>query len=310
MSDDHPMREKIGVSAALTTPFDDTGAIDWPRFTAHAKRLLQTDIRVVTAFGTTGEGVSISASARASLFEHAAGAGIEAGSLVECVYGPSSQDAGDHARRSLDAGCAGILLTPPFYFKQPTEEGVYRWFAEVLERAGSASRDVILYNIPGLTGVRIGPGLVTRLRLAFPQAIAGVKDSSGDWQQTAALLAEHRDLAILVGHEGDLARAARAGASGSISGLANFAPELIAKLVRGEDELLIDNILDRLLKLPVVPAVKAVLAATTGDPAWSRVRAPLVPVQDTDGLRPCEEISLLVQDWLASASGRTTQRAG
>ncbi|MGX5847365.1 dihydrodipicolinate synthase family protein [Mesorhizobium sp. PL10] len=294
MLDNHPMRKKIGVSAALTTPFDDKGAIDWPRFASHARHLLGQGMRVVTAFGTTGEGISISASARAPLYERMATAGIDAGSLVECVYGPSSQDAGDHVRRSLDGGCGGILLTPPFYFKQPTEEGVYRWFAEVLERAGPAGRDVILYNIPGLTGVHIGPKLVARLRIAFPNLIAGVKDSSGDWNQTTALLAEHRDLAILVGHEGHLAKAVRQGASGAISGVANFAPALVAKLVRGKDDPLIDALLDRLLKLPVVPAVKAILAAQTGDVVWSRVRAPLEPVEEASGLKACKEMAAMV----------------
>ena len=306
MLDDHPMRKKIGVSAALTTPFDDGGAIDWPRFAAHAKHLLGQGMRVVTAFGTTGEGISISASARAPLYERMAAAGIGAGSLVECVYGPSSQDAGDHARRSLEAGCGGILLTPPFYFKQPTEEGVYRWFAEVLERTGPAGRDVILYNIPGLTGVRIGPKLVTRLRTAFPQAIAGVKDSSGDWDQTTALLAEHRDLAILVGHEGHLARAVRQGASGAISGVANFAPALVAKLVRGEDDPSIDALLGILLELPVVPAVKAVLAARTGDAAWLRVRAPLEAVGEASGLEACRRMAAMVSAEAADQTATST----
>jgi len=290
------MRKKIGLSAALTTPFEDGGAIDWPRFAAHAKSLLGRGMRVVTAFGTTGEGISISAYARAPLYERMAAAGIQPGNLVECIYGPSSQDAGDHARRSLEAGCGGILLTPPFYFKHPTEEGVYRWFAEVLERAGPAGHDVILYNIPALTGVRVGPKLVARLREAFPQAIAGIKDSSGDWDQTTALLTEHRDLAILVGHEGHLARAVRQGASGAISGVANFAPALVAKLVRGEDDPSINALLDRLLKLPVVPAVKAVLGALTSDAAWLRVRAPLESVGEADGLEACREMAAMVAE--------------
>ncbi|WP_246678855.1 dihydrodipicolinate synthase family protein [Mesorhizobium sp. B2-5-7] len=288
------MRKKIGLSAALTTPFEQSGAIDWPRFVAHAEHLLAQGMRVVTAFGTTGEGVSISATVRATLYERTAAAGIHADSLIECVYGPSSQDAGDQVRRSLEAGCGGILLTPPFYFKQPTEEGIYRWISEVLERSGAAARDVILYNIPGLTGVRIGPKLVARLRVAFPKAIAGVKDSSGDWEQTAALLAEHRDLAILVGHEGHLARAVRQGASGAISGVANFAPALLAKLVRGEDDPLIDDLLGKLLKLPVVPAVKAVLAQRTGDAVWLRVRAPLEALDQASDLDACREIAAMV----------------
>ena len=274
MPDLHPMRDKIGLSAALATPFDKSGGIDWRRFTAHAGRLLGQGMKVVTVFGTTGEGVSLATAARAPLYEKMAEAGIAAGQLVECVYGPPSQEAGAHMRRALQADAAGILLAPPFYFKQPSEEGVYRWFSEALEAAGPACRDIILYNIPQLTGVTVGAALVTRLRTAFAGVIAGVKDSSGDWEQTTALLSEHRDLAILVGHEGHLARAVRHGASGAISGVANFAPALVAKLVRGEDDPRIDVILDLLLKLPVVPAVKCVLAAQTGAEAWLRVRAP------------------------------------
>ncbi|QDC02328.1 dihydrodipicolinate synthase family protein [Mesorhizobium sp. 8] len=291
MPDSHPMREKIGVSAALATPFDDQGRIDWRRFTTHARSLLGQGMKVVTAFGTTGEGVSLAAAARAPLYEKMAQAGIEAGQLVECVYGPSSQEAGGHLRRALDAGAAGILLAPPFYFKQPQPEGIYRWFAETLETAGPTCRDVILYNIPQLTGVTVGPAMVTRLRTAFPGVIAGVKDSSGDWDQTAGLLIEHRDLAILVGHEGHLAQAVRQGASGAISGVANFAPALVAKLVRGEDDARIDAILGLLLKLPVVPAVKCVLAAQTGDEAWLRVRAPLDALSSADDRAACAMIA-------------------
>jgi 4-hydroxy-tetrahydrodipicolinate synthase len=287
----HPMREKIGVSAALATPFDQRGGIDWARFTAHAGRLLGQGMKVVTAFGTTGEGVSLAIDARAPLYGKMAQAGIAAGQLVECVYGPSSDEAGAHMRRALAAGAAGILLAPPFYFKQPSEEGVHRWFAEALEAAGPGCRDIILYNIPQLTGVRVGAALVTRLRTAFPGVIAGVKDSSGDWDQTTALLSEHRDLAILVGHEGHLARAVRHGASGAISGVANFAPALVAKLVRGEDDARIDAILDLLLKLPVVPAVKGALAAQTGDEAWLRVRAPLEALSSAGDGAVCAEIA-------------------
>ena len=297
MPDLHPMRAKIGVSAALATPFDQSGGIDWRRFTAHAGQLLGQGMKVVTAFGTTGEGVSLAATARAPLYEKMAEAGIAAGQLVECVYGPPSQEAGAHMRRALEAGAAGILLAPPFYFEQPSEEGVYRWFAEALEATGSTCRDIILYNIPQLTGVAVGAASVARLRTAFPGIVAGVKDSSGDWNQTTALLSDHRDLAILVGHEGHLARAVRQGASGAISGVANFAPALVAKLVRGEDDAAVDAILGLLLKLPVVPAVKGVLAAQAGDEAWRRVRAPLEALSTAGDLAACAAIAQLAESW-------------
>lgn len=288
------MRQKIGTSAAMITPFEENGAVDWPVLAAHATALLKTGMKVVTAFGTTGEGVSIAAGARAQLYERMERHGVKPGQLVECVFGPSSADAGSHMRRSLAAGCAGILLTPPFYFKGVGDEGVFRWYAEAFEAAGSDCRDVIVYNIPALTGVSIGPALLGRLRRAFPEVIAGIKDSAGDWAHTASLLAEHRDLAVLVGHEGHLARAVRLGASGAISGVANVAPLLVEKLVGGEDDPLIDEVLGDLLKLPVVPAIKSVMAIKSGRADWSRVRAPLQTISEPRDVAACARIAAML----------------
>lgn len=278
----------------MVTPFDGRGDVDWDRFGAHAVRFLAAGMSVVTAFGTTGEGVSIDVATRADLYERMAKRGVEPQQLVECVYGPSSEDAGRHVAQSLAAGCGGILLTPPFYFKGVPDDGVFRWYAEVFEAAGPNCRDVILYNIPSLTAVTIGAELTSRLRRAFPDVIAGVKDSGGDWDHTAQLLAEHRDLAILVGHEGHLARAVRSGAKGAISGIANVAPALVGKLVRGEDDPRIDRLLDRLLRLPVVPAIKSLMAFQTRDDVWRQTRAPLLPLDDATATAFCNDVAELL----------------
>jgi 4-hydroxy-tetrahydrodipicolinate synthase len=274
----------------MLTPFTATGGVDWDRLSGHAKRLLGNGLKVVTAFGTTGEGVSIDREVRFELYDRLGGTGVAPGQLVECVYGPSSAEAGAHARRSLAAGCAGLLLTPPFYFKGVDDEGVFRWFAEVFETAGAGCRDLILYNIPALTGVTIGAGLVGRLRQAFPEAIAGVKDSAGDWAHTQSLLAEHRDLTILVGHEGHLAQAVGQGASGAISGIANVAPRLVQRLVSGTHDPLIEEALAVVLSMPVVPALRAILAAQSGDPSWLLPRAPLVEITGAQELARCEAL--------------------
>jgi 4-hydroxy-tetrahydrodipicolinate synthase len=287
---DNSIRSKIGTSAAMLTPFTAGGGVDWDRLAGHAKRLLDAGLKVVTAFGTTGEGVSIDREIRFELYDRLGQAGVRPGQLVECVYGPSSAEAGAHARRSLAAGCAGLLLTPPFYFKGVDDDGVFRWFAELFETAGAGCRDVILYNIPALTGVTIGAGLVSRLRQAFPEVIAGVKDSAGDWTHTQSLLAEHRDLAILVGHEGHLAQAVGQGASGAISGIANVAPRLVQRLVGGTHDPLIDDALAVVLSMPVVPALRAVMAAQTGDEAWLRPGAPLVEISAPRDLDRCREL--------------------
>jgi hypothetical protein len=139
--------------------------------------------------------------------------------------------------------------------------------------------------------VTVDASLVGRLQRAFPEVIAGVKDSAGDWNHTLSLLNEHRDLAILVGHEGHLAEAVRHGASGSISGIANVAPRLLQRLVQGIHDPVIDDALKIVLSMPVVPALRAILTAQTGDRAWLRPRAPLDEIVDPEELTRCEALS-------------------
>lgn len=272
------LKSLIGLSAALATPFDAGGGVDWARLAAHARALLGEGMRVVTAFGTTGEGPSVPPETRARLRDEMAREGLPATAFVETVWRNAAPSAGADLAAALAGGAAGVLLAPPAFFKGVSEEGVFRWYAAAIEQARGAARDVLLYSIPPLTGVTIGPGLVARLRTAFPEVIAGVKDSGGDWAHTAALLADHRDLCILVGHEGDLARACRLGASGAISGVANIAPRLVGRLAGGAEDAAIGPILAEVLARPVVPALKALLAAKTGDPAWARPLPPLDPV--------------------------------
>jgi 4-hydroxy-tetrahydrodipicolinate synthase len=288
-----PLRARIGTSAALATPFGPDGAVDWPAFAAHASALLARGLEVVTVFGTTGEGASVPREVRTGLCERMSALGVPATRLVECVYATAAEDAGAAMRRSLAAGVAGILLPPPFYFKGVSEDGVFRWFAAAIEAAGPDCRDVLLYSIPQLTGVAIGAGLTGRLREAYPGAIAGVKDSGGDWAHTAALVRAHSDLAILVGNEDQLAQAVRLGASGAISGVANFAPELVQRLVTGADDARIGPLLARLLAHPLVPAIKAVLAAQTGRAGWIRVRPPLEPLAPAAGAALAAEVAPL-----------------
>ncbi len=262
-------------NAALATPFQGPGAIDWDRLTRHARDLLERGLTSVTAFGTTGEGASIPSGERAGLFDRFGAAGIDPARVVECVYGPAAGEVAAGARKALRAGAAAVLVPPPFYFKQPSDDGVFAWYGRVFDALGGDARDVLLYNIPGLTGVTISVDLVARLRTAFPRVVLGVKDSSGDWPYGERLLAEHADLTILFGFENLLTKAAARGGSGSISGLANIAPEVIAGLVGGGADARIDDLVAALGNLSVVPAIKALVAHARGDAAWRAVEPPL-----------------------------------
>lgn len=270
--------QRFGLGCALVTPFTPRGAVDVPRLVKHARRCLGSGCASITLFGTTGEGASVGLGERAATLDAVAAADFDLSREVLAGIAASSvEDAAAQANQLFSAGGRGVLLAPPFYFKNPGDEGLFRWFASVLERCRSP-RNVILYHIPTVTLVPLSPALIRRLDEAFPGLIAGVKDSSGDWSSTERLLAEHPRLDVLIGDERLLARAIRHGASGAISGCANFCAEVMVPMVDvGAEVPAIAGLVDLLLQHPVTPAVKALVAHRYGDDAFLATAPPLQP---------------------------------
>lgn len=269
--------DRFGLSVALTTPFGADGTVDLPRLLGHGRACLEAGCGSLTLFGTTGEGASLGMDERARILEALTGQGVDPRQIIAGVAAASTEDAAAQARMALDAGCRGLLAAPPFYFKNVGDDGVFGWFAAWIEALGDAARGVILYNIPQLTGVTLSVPLIERLARAFPGTVVGVKDSSGDWPYTEALLKARGDLAILIGDERHLARGVRIGAQGTISGLANVVPRVLARIVgTGEEDPRILRMVEELLRFPVTPAVKALVAHHRRDPRWLAARPPLV----------------------------------
>jgi 4-hydroxy-tetrahydrodipicolinate synthase len=274
-------KDKFGLSVALATPFRADGTIDLPRLVEHARWCLAHGCDSVTLFGTTGEGASIGIAGRTQALGALAGVGFDMGRQVCAgVAAASVQDAAEQARLALGMGCRALLVAPPFYFKGVSDDGLFAWFSRFFE-AVPGIRDVILYHIPSVTAVGISPALISRLREAFPGVVTGLKDSSGDYDNTQKLLDTHGDLAILVGDERQLAEAVRHGGQGTICGLANFCPDLLRPVVHeGKDDPRIAPIVEAVCALPVLPAVKALIARRTGDAAWTTMRPPLEPLTE------------------------------
>jgi 4-hydroxy-tetrahydrodipicolinate synthase len=269
---------RFGLSAALATPFTAGGAIDYRRLCDHASWCLAHGCDSVTAFGTTGEGASVSLGERERVLGALAASGIEGGRLIVGVSASAVGDAVEQARIGLAFSCRAFLIAPPFYFKNAAEEGIFAWFAELFERLGAQARGVFLYNIPAMTAVSLPVSLIERLRDAFPGIVAGVKDSSGDWPYTQALLRRRGDLAVLIGDERHLAAGVRHGADGSICGVANIVPEVVRRLaVDGADDPRVNRLVEAMARHPIIPALKSLIAERSGDEAWLRVRPPLVP---------------------------------
>lgn len=269
----------FGLSAALVTPFDASGQVDLERLVTHALTSLERGCDGVTLFGTTGEGFGLTLGERRTVAAALAGAMPSGREFVAGVMACAIEDAAEQARTALADGAGGLLVAPPFYMKDMTDNGLYDWFARMFDSVGAELKGVFLYHIPGQTAAPLSVDLIARLRQGFGGVIAGIKDSSGSWETARAFLEAHGDIAVLIGDERLLPKAMKEGAQGSICGLANIAPELMTPVIHGGKEggAMVDAV-NLIVSYPVLPAIKALVAHRTGDPAFETVRPPLVPL--------------------------------
>jgi 4-hydroxy-tetrahydrodipicolinate synthase len=271
-----------GLWCATLTPIDRDGRVDRARLAAHVRALLAQGVDGVAPFGTTGEGPSFSVAERRAGLEGLLASGIGAGRIVAATGSAALSDAVDLTRHALDSGVHRCLVVPPFFFKDVPDDAVFAFFAGLIDGVGDPRLRLYLYHIPQFSGVQVKPAVVARLAEAFPGVVAGVKDSAGDWENTAALLDRAPQLDILVGHEPHLPRLMRRGGAGTICGVANVYPgvvrALLARDVAPEDEARIRRFVEVLFRFPFLPAFKAIKAAQVSDDAWRAVRAPWLPL--------------------------------
>ncbi len=273
-----------GLWCALLTPLDAAGGVDGARLARHAQSLLARGVDGVAPFGTTGEGQSFTVAERMAGADALLAAGIPGRQVVAATGCAALPDTVELTRHGVQSGCAACLVLPPFFWKDVSDDGLFAWYARLIDAVADPRLRVYLYHIPQVSGVPLSVDLIERLAAAYPGVVAGVKDSAGDWNNTAALLARVPQLAIMVGHEPDLPKLMRAGGAGTICGVANVAPALVRPLlapgVTAADEARIAVFLEIAFRQPLLPGFKAVVAERNGDPGWTAVRPPLVALDE------------------------------
>ena len=273
-----------GVLAPVLTPFGMDMEPDPRRLLAHCRWLLSQGCAGLAVFGTTSEANSLSVEEKEELLEGLIEGGIEPGRLMPGTGCCALPDSVRLTRRAVERGCAGVLMLPPFYYKAVSDDGLFRSFAEVIERVGDARLRVYLYHIPPVAQVPIGPKLIERLLRAYPGAVAGIKDSSGDWQNTRMLLDtfSKQGFDVFAGSERFLLDNLRGGGVGCITATANVNPGAISRLAREwrgpEADALqagLNAVRAAVEKVPVIAGLKEIVAHQAGDPTWRTVRPPL-----------------------------------
>jgi len=284
-----------GVLAPVLTPFHADLAPDAGRLARHCRWLLSQGCAGLAVFGTTSEANSLSADERESLLERLLEGGLDPARLMPGTGCCALTDTVRLTRHAVRAGCAGVLVLPPFYYKGVSEEGLFRSFAEVIERVGDPRLRVYLYHIPPVAQVPITPRLVERLLGAYRGIVAGIKDSSGDWSHTRDLLSAFAasGFDVFAGSERFLLATLRHGGAGCITATGNVNPAAIARLHRewrspGAEALQagLDALRGVFERFPVIASLKEAVAHHGADPAWRTVRPPLAPLsrEQVDGL--------------------------
>ena len=220
-----------GILSPVLTPFDAQGRPDPDRFIRHCRWLLAQEVGLAV-FGTNSEANSLSLGEKRDLLDRLLAAGIAPERLMPGTGACALPDAIELTRHAVGAGCAGVLMLPPFYYKGVSDEGLFRAYAQVIESVADERLRIYLYHIPPVSGVPITLGLIERLLKAYPGIVAGTKDSSGDWSHTSATLAQFQPhgFDVFAGSENFLLATMRGGGAGCITATGNVNPSAIVKL--------------------------------------------------------------------------------
>ncbi len=281
-----------GVFAPVLTPFKQDLSIDKPAHLQFCKWLLANNAGLAI-FGTNSEANSLSVAERLELLDNLVSHGIPASRLVPGTGASALPDTITLTRAALQAGTAAVLMLPPFFYKNVSEDGVFASYAEVIERIADRKLKILLYHIPKLSGVPITLPLIARLLSRYPGTIAGLKDSSGDIANTLSVIREFPQLRVFCASESLLLETMRNGGAGCISACANVNPAAIGKLYQSwqspQAEALqasLNPVRGIFESRPMIAALKAAAAGFGQYPNFSIVRPPLVSFDKgrTEGL--------------------------
>lgn len=271
-----------GVNTAVLTPMRDDLSPDLDRMAAHCRWLLANGCTGLGILGTTGEANSLGLSERIGMMEGLAARGLPVDRMLPGVGTTAITDTVLLLRKAASLGCRGVLVLPPFFYKNPTDDGLFAYFSEVIECAGTGTK-IYLYHFPAQSAVPFGLELVGRLLKAFPGVIKGIKDSSGDFNNTRAYV-EHfaRDgFEVYCGDDGALHELLKIGGAGSISAASNVSSAFNARVCAGVGtsagetaQATLSAIRKAVTSVALIPGLKALMARHTGDAAWANVRPP------------------------------------
>lgn len=283
-------KARRGIYAAAISPFDGAGRLQTDRLIAYCQHLLSDGgCDGVAPTGTTGEGTSVAMADRLALPAAFAAAGIETDRVIFGTGAPALPDCVALTRAACEAGYVNALVLPPYYYKGPSDDGLFAFYARLIEQVGRDDLRIFLYHFPQMSQVPFSTDLVLRLRAEFGPVIAGLKDSSGDFEQSRGFIEAtggvESDFDVYPSSEAFLWQGLSIGAAGIISGSTNVTAPLVQAARQAAEGAAREAAMERVrrarataAKYPLMAAMKTLEAWRSGDEAWLRMQPPLVPL--------------------------------
>ena len=282
-----------GVNAAVLTAMRADLSVDLDRMAAHCRWLLEHGCNNLGILGTTGEANSLGVAERLAVMEGTVERGIPAAKLLPGISTPALTDTVLLAKRAASLGCRGVLALPPFFYKNPSEDGLFAWYSEVIQRLGGATL-IYLYHFPAQSAVPITIPLIERLLRAYPGAVKGIKDSTGDFANTRTYV-DHfaKDgFEVYCGDDGHLHQLLQIGGAGSISAASNVSSAVNAQVYAGWDtpagaaaQQVLSALRAAVTSAALIPGLKSLVARHTGDAEWLNIRPPHLRLSEAAALK-------------------------
>ena len=273
-----------GVNVAVLTAMRPDLTVDLDVMAAHSRWLLEQGANGLGVLGTTGEANSLGISERLHMMEGLVERGLPADKMLPGVGVPAISDTVAMARRAAELGCRGCLVLPPFFYKNPSEDGLFAYYSEIIQRVGGALA-LYFYHFPAQSAVPITLSLIERLLRAHPGAMRGIKDSTGDWSNTKSYIDNFAADGFegYCGDDGHLLQNLQAGGAGSISAASNVSAATNARVYATWDkpeaaaaQQALTAMRAAITAAPLIPGLKALVARHTGEADWETIRPPHV----------------------------------
>ncbi len=279
-----------GVWAPCLTPIHADLSIDDARLFEHVDWLLSNGCSGIVLFGTTGEAASFSATERMQALETLIIRGVSTSRIIVGNGFTAISDTVQVTKHAVAQGCRAVLMIPPFYFKDPTDSGLISTYRQVIDETNCPGLKVLLYHFPRMSTVPISYRLIDALIESHGDVVAGLKDSTGDWQSVEGFINRYPDLAIFPGTDALLLKGLCAGGAGTITATADINPHGIGHVFdlwrQGEQakdaQTRVEAIRSIVSEYPLAAALKAVHAVYRSDSNWNRLRPPLATLSDAD----------------------------